>query len=175
MTDGQHPGLAAYRAALRLPGAARFSSAGALARLPQAMVGLGSVLLLTGLHRSYTLAGLVAGAISLAQCVTSPWISRLIDRRGQFRVLAPQLLAHLVSLALLVTAAPAAPRGGGGPPGPPPRPGVAAAGHRRPGRRLDAAVRGQLTRAVDGAIGRSPSDAARPPDAHRPVRRVADR
>ncbi len=30
------------------------------------MVGLGSVRLLTGLHRSYTLAGLVAGAVAIS-------------------------------------------------------------------------------------------------------------
>ena len=56
-----------YLAVLRLPRAARFSAAGALARLPQGMLGLGSVLMVTGLGRSYTLGGLIAGAIALAQ------------------------------------------------------------------------------------------------------------
>ena len=74
--------LSAYRAALHLPGAAAFSAAGALARLPQAMVGLGSVLLLTGLHRSYTLAGLVAGSVSLTQGAASPWLSHLGRKHG---------------------------------------------------------------------------------------------
>ncbi|UQX86862.1 hypothetical protein M6D93_11140 [Jatrophihabitans telluris] len=105
MTDVPATGLASYRHALSFPGTAAFSGAGALARLPQAMVGLGSVLLLTGLGRSYTLAGLLAGSVSLAQAVLSPQISRLIDRRGQRVVLAPQLAAHLISLGLLVIAA----------------------------------------------------------------------
>ena len=82
VAGGQHPGLSAYRAALRLPGAAAFSAAGALARLPQAMVGLGSVLLLTGLDRSYTLAGLVAGVVSLAQGVASHDDARRGTRAG---------------------------------------------------------------------------------------------
>jgi MFS family permease len=97
-------GLAGYRAALRVPGAAAFSAAGALARLPQAMVGLGSVLLLTGLGRSYALAGLVAGAISLTQGVASPPLGRLVDRLGQRRVLLPQLAVHAAGLGLLALA-----------------------------------------------------------------------
>ena len=97
--------MSAYRAALRLPGAAAFSAAGALARLPQAMVGLGCVLMLTGLHRSYTLAGLVAGAVSLAQGGASPWLGHLIDRYGQRAVLLPQLTVHVLGLGLLVAVA----------------------------------------------------------------------
>lgn len=38
--------IASYREAYRLPGAVAFSLSGALARLPQAMVGLGTVVLL---------------------------------------------------------------------------------------------------------------------------------
>ncbi len=98
-------GLPRYVQTLALPGAAAFSVTGALARLPQAMVGLGSVLLLTGLHRSYTLAGVVAGAVALSQGLVAPWISRVVDRRGQFRVLLPQLVLHVVGLGLLVLAA----------------------------------------------------------------------
>ena len=98
-------GLTRYWHTLSVPGAAAFSMTGALARLPQAMVGLGSVLLLTGLHRSYTLAGLVAGAVAICQGLASPWISRVVDRQGQFRVLLPQLFIHVVGLGLLVLAA----------------------------------------------------------------------
>jgi MFS family permease len=98
-------GIGAYRAVLRIPGAAAFSGAGALARLPQAMIGLGSVLLLTGLGRSYTLAGLVGGAISLSQGAFSPQVSRLADRLGQTRVLVPQTIIHAVTLVALIWAA----------------------------------------------------------------------
>lgn len=94
-----------YRAVLRIPGAAPFCSAGALARLPQAMLGLGAVLMLTGLGRSFTVAGLVSGAISLAQGVFAPRVGRLVDRVGQRRVLRPQLAAYTVVVAGLVTAA----------------------------------------------------------------------
>jgi predicted MFS family arabinose efflux permease len=107
VTDDVVPraGFGAYRAVLRIPGAAAFSGAGAIARLPQAMIGLGSVLLLTGLGRSYTLAGFVGGAISLSQGIFSPQVSRLADRLGQTRVLVPQTIIHAVTLVALVMAA----------------------------------------------------------------------
>ncbi len=94
-----------YRDVLRIPGAAPFCSAGALARLPQAMLGLGAVLMLTGLDRSFTVAGLVSGAISLSQGVFAPRVGRLVDRIGQGRVLRPQLVAYTVVVLGLVAAA----------------------------------------------------------------------
>lgn len=105
MLAGVPTGLLRYWHTLALPGAAGFTVTGALARLPQAMVGLGSVLLLTGLHRTYTLAGLVAGCVAISQGLASPWISRVVDLRGQFRVLFPQIVAHVIGLGLLVLAA----------------------------------------------------------------------
>jgi MFS family permease len=78
------------------------SSAGALAGLPQAMVGLGSLLLVTGLGGSYTRAGLVSGATSVTQATAGPQLSQLADRFGHSRVLWPQLLVHVSALALLV-------------------------------------------------------------------------
>lgn len=94
-----------YREVLGLPGATAFCAAGALARLPQAMLGLGAVLMLTGLDRSFTVAGLVSGAISLSQGVFAPRVGRLVDRHGQRRVLRPQLAAYTIVVAALVTAA----------------------------------------------------------------------
>jgi MFS family permease len=102
---GASGGFSAYREVLRVKGAAAFCVTGGLARLPQAMVGLGSVLLLTGLHRSFTLAGLVAGAVALAQGVASPIVSRVVDQRGQRLILLPLLLVHVTVLGLLVLAA----------------------------------------------------------------------
>lgn len=94
-----------YRALLAIPGAAAFCAAGALARLPQAMLGLGAVLMITGLDRSFTIAGMVSGAISLSQGVVGPRVGRLIDRHGQRRVLRPQLAAYSVVVVGLVVAA----------------------------------------------------------------------
>src|SRR5215218_4220556 len=98
-------GMAAYRRVLSAPGAAAFCGAGALGRLSQGMIGLGSVLMVSGLGRSYTLAGLVAGAIAMSQSVVGPYISRLADRLGQTRVLLPLLAVHVTALGSLVAAA----------------------------------------------------------------------
>jgi len=98
-------GLSRYRDTVSLPGAAAFSITGAVGRLAQAMVGLGALLLLTGLGRSYALAGLVAGAAALSQGLGSPWLSRVADRVGQRFVLRPQLLVHTLALVALVVAA----------------------------------------------------------------------
>ena len=93
-----------YRQVWAVPGSS-FSAVGALARLPQAMVGLGAVVMITGLGGSYTVAGAVAGAISLSQGLLAPQISRLADRLGQRRVLTPQAVANIAALAGLVVAA----------------------------------------------------------------------
>lgn len=97
-------GLAAYRQVLRTPGAAAFCSAGALARLPMGMIGLGSVLMVVGLGGSYTLAGSVAAGSAIAQGIGAPQVSRLTDRFGQTTVLLPQLAVNATALAALVAA-----------------------------------------------------------------------
>lgn len=93
-----------YRQVWSVPGGAAFSSVGAVARLPQAMAGLGAVVMITGLGDSYTVAGAVAGAIAISQGLLAPQISRLADRRGQTRVLAPQAAVAVVALCGLVAA-----------------------------------------------------------------------
>lgn len=88
-----------------MPGVAAFSGVGAVARLPQAMAGLGAVVMIVGLGGSYTVAGAVAGAIAVSQGLLSPQFSRLADRFGQTRVLGPQAATNVAALCALVTAA----------------------------------------------------------------------
>ncbi|MGY1695879.1 MFS transporter [Geodermatophilus sp. SYSU D00814] len=97
-------GLAGYVAVLRVPGAFAFSASATLVRLAQAMLGLGSVLLLVQLGRSYAVAGLVAGAVSVAQGVAGPQVSRLVDVHGQRAVVLPQVLVHAAAVGGLVVA-----------------------------------------------------------------------
>lgn len=104
-------GVTAYVGVLRVPGAFAFSGAATLVRIAQAMLGLGSVLLLVQLGRSYAVAGLVAGAISIAQGAFGPQVSRLVDRHGERRIVLPQVLVHAASggglVAASLTSAPA--------------------------------------------------------------------
>lgn len=94
-----------YTAVLRTPGALKFSAAGALARLPMSMVGIGAVLMVQGLYDSYAMAGRVAAVLGLARAFLAPQIGRWVDRHGQRTVLLPALLVSVVGLGGLITAA----------------------------------------------------------------------
>lgn len=91
-----------YRRVLAVPGAAKFSSAGFVARLPISMHTLGTVLLVAETTGSYAWAGAVSAFLVLAQALISPLLGRLVDRHGQARVLLPALVAHGLGLAALV-------------------------------------------------------------------------
>jgi predicted MFS family arabinose efflux permease len=89
----------AYLSLLRLPGAARFSVTAAIGRLPMAMFGLGTVLLVKATTGQYGLAGFVSGAGSIGYAITAPRLASLADRFGQRRVLRP--LAALFALSTI--------------------------------------------------------------------------
>jgi MFS family permease len=88
-TDPGRAGGSSYFAILRTPGALRFSIAGAVGRMPMAMFGLGSLLLIAAITGSYGRAGIVAAAGSVGYAVCAPQLARLADRLGQRRVLRP--------------------------------------------------------------------------------------
>ncbi|MFJ4700381.1 MFS transporter [Streptomyces sp. NPDC088768] len=90
---------APYRALLALPSVRLSTAAGAVARLPSAMCGVSTVLLVARAHGSYGLAGAVSAAGLLATALAGPWTARLTDRHGQRRV-APWAAA-LAALGLL--------------------------------------------------------------------------
>lgn len=87
-----------YAAVLRTPGAAKFSAAAVLARLPMSMLGIGTVLMVESLYDSYALAGRVSAVLILAQALVSPQVARVVDRYGQRRVMFP--LVFLAALGL---------------------------------------------------------------------------
>lgn len=76
-----------YRELFTAPGTWAFALAGLVARMPISMTGIGIITMLAQLRGSYGLAGAVAATFSLATAVLAPQISRLVDRRGQSRVL----------------------------------------------------------------------------------------
>ena len=81
-----------YLTILRYPGAFRFSSAAFVGRMPMAMFGLGTVLLIAAITGRYGLAGTVAAAGSVGYAICTPLVATLTDRLGQRRVLRPQAL-----------------------------------------------------------------------------------
>jgi MFS family permease len=92
-----------YRAVLGRPGALRFSASAMLARLPISIDTLGIVLLVTGLSRSYGLAGALAAAYTIANGGMSVVQGRLLDRLGQARVLPVGASVFGVAVVVLVT------------------------------------------------------------------------
>lgn len=97
--------LQPYRDVLSRPGALSFSAAAVVARLPISMVGIGIVLMVSGIYGSYGLAGKVSAAFVVAQAVCSPPLARLVDRHGQARVMRPALVVCSLGVVGLVAAA----------------------------------------------------------------------
>jgi MFS family permease len=91
-----------YLEIFRLPGALAFSAAGALARMPMAMFGLGTVLLISAITGRYGLAGTVAAAGSIGYAVCAPQAAKLADRFGQHRVLRPLALIFALSTIIFI-------------------------------------------------------------------------
>ncbi len=91
-----------YRELFQAPGALGFVLAGAVARLPLPMIGIGIITMLSEVRGAYALAGAVAATFALATALLAPRISRLVDRHGQGRVLpvaAGLCIAGLLGLA----------------------------------------------------------------------------
>jgi|HubBroStandDraft_1064217.scaffolds.fasta_scaffold00688_12 MFS family permease len=96
--------LRPYADIFRIPGAWRFSAAGVIGRMPMAMFGLGTVLLISATTGKYGMAGVVSAVGSLGYAFSSPRIARLVDTRGQRRVLLPLLTVFaMATTALIVT------------------------------------------------------------------------
>ncbi|HEY6397659.1 MAG TPA: MFS transporter [Solirubrobacteraceae bacterium] len=113
-SDGPGPARATdrYRAFLSVPGAPRLLISSIVARLPLGMASLAILLLVHQRKGSFTPAGLVVGAVTLAGAAAAPIQGTLVDRLGGRRVLAPlaicQAGAFLVLVALTRAGAPTA-------------------------------------------------------------------
>jgi MFS family permease len=94
--------LSSYRTVLSRPGAIGFSAAGLVGRLPLSMAGLGILLLVQADTGSYGVGGAVSAAYLAANAVIAIPFGRLVDARGQFRVLSVAALAFGGALVMLV-------------------------------------------------------------------------
>ncbi len=93
-----------YRRALATPGAPGFVVAAFVGRLPIAMVGIGTILLVQARTGSYGIAGAVAAGAALSEAVGAPLVGRALDRLGQARVLLTCLTVHLAAIVGLIGA-----------------------------------------------------------------------
>jgi MFS family permease len=95
---------ASYAALLRRPGALRFVLPASVGRLPQAMFGVGVVLLVEGYRDSYAVAGAVGAVLALSTGLAGPVLGRLADRWGQSVVTVAAVSVHVPALVGLVAA-----------------------------------------------------------------------
>jgi MFS family permease len=72
-----------YAEVLKQNGAAKFSSAGFIARLPLAMIGLGILLFISNSTGSYAFAGFIQAIFTLTAALAAVISSRMSDRYGQ--------------------------------------------------------------------------------------------
>ena len=96
--------LLPYAQIFRYHRAWRFSAAGVIGRMPMAMFGLGTVLLISAGTGRYGVAGSVAASGALGAAVCVPLIARLVDRLGQRRVLVPLCVMFAFAVSGLVLA-----------------------------------------------------------------------
>ena len=94
--------LQPYADIFQIPGAWRFSAAGVIGRMPMAMFGLGTVLLISAATGKYGVAGAVSAVGSLGYAFSAPRIARLVDSHGQRRVLLPLLTVFTIATAALI-------------------------------------------------------------------------
>ena len=96
--------LRPYAEIFRIPGAWRFSAAAVIGRMPMSMFGLGTVLLISAGTGNTAWPARFLRPASLGYAFTSPRIARLVDSRGQRRVLLPLLTVFAVATAMLIAA-----------------------------------------------------------------------
>ena len=105
LLDHFHRGWARYRAVLSLPGAAAFFATAAVARLGVAMTILGVLWAVRGATGSFASAGVATAVFALADATAGPQVARLVEDRGQRRVLPWSVAFFVLAVSGLIAAA----------------------------------------------------------------------
>jgi MFS family permease len=93
-----------------------FIPLGLFARLPLAMLAMGTLTLVTSVTGSFAAAGAAAGAVGIGSALGAPVLGSLADRRGQRPVLLLSAVLNTVAVLALVLAANATAGSGDFPP-----------------------------------------------------------
>lgn len=94
-----------YKSLFAEPGRLWFVTATALGRTTTAMRALACILLVQQLTGSYGTAGLVGATQTIVGAVLAPVLARVIDARGERGVLFWAMLAQIIGVVLLISAA----------------------------------------------------------------------
>ena len=82
-----------------------FIPVGLLARIPLAMLTVGTLTLVTSVSGSYALGGTTAGAVGIGSALGAPVLGTLADRHGQRLVLLISAALHTAAVVALILAA----------------------------------------------------------------------
>jgi MFS family permease len=97
--------LGRYRSVFRFPGAAAFCAASFVMRMPIAIYPLGIVLIISARDGRYGFAGVLSACYIFGNALGTPFLSVLVDRYGQRRLILPCSAVHaaaVVALAVLL-------------------------------------------------------------------------
>lgn len=90
-----------YSTILRLPGAAAFTSAGILARMPFQGAALAVTLAVVMNDGSYVTAGLLVAVMTIGRAISAPTMSRLVDHYGQAAVMIYGVSVQFITFGAL--------------------------------------------------------------------------
>ncbi|MFJ5955103.1 MFS transporter [Paenarthrobacter sp. NPDC092416] len=96
------PGRFARLPELAGPG---FLPLGLFARLPLAMLTVGTLTLVTAVSNSYAIGGMAAGAVGIGSAVGAPVLGSLADRAGQRRILLIAAVVNTLAVVALLAVA----------------------------------------------------------------------
>ncbi len=105
VNDTAETGSTSYGGILRLPGALAFTLAGIPARMHLQGAALAVTLLIVAQTGSYTLAGALVAVFTITRGISAPWLSRIVDRRGQFSVMSVATITQSIFTVLLALGA----------------------------------------------------------------------
>ena len=91
-----------YRSVFRIPGAAAFSAASFVLRMPIAIYPIGIVLIISARDGRYGFAGVLTAWYIFGNALSTPLLSVLVDRHGQRRIMLPTAAVHVVAVVALV-------------------------------------------------------------------------
>jgi MFS family permease len=103
---GIHRASREYAALVRVSGAG-FFVVGFLARVPLGLTPLAVLTMIAVITGSYTVAGLIVGAMAVGKLVGSPIIGRLVDQHGERIVVGAASILGAVAFVVMVLVAPA--------------------------------------------------------------------
>jgi predicted MFS family arabinose efflux permease len=103
LLDHFSSGIARYRAVLSLPGAAAFFGPAAVARLGVAMSSLAVLWAVRGATGSFAAAGVTTAVFAVAEATAGPQVARLVENRGQRRILPWSVAVYVLAVAGLIT------------------------------------------------------------------------